>query len=95
MVSRDFYWKVFSTAALALTGAGDSYLREKWLMALMLTLPTVGGIIVFAQCCVGSDVLAWRLLYGAHYEAWRAHYRQMFDYGIREVLCCLGRRRYM
>ncbi|CAM6120436.1 unnamed protein product [Calypogeia fissa] len=74
---------------------GDTHLEQIWVMVLMLALPTVGCIIVFAQCCVGSDVLAWRLLYGAHYEAWRAHYRQMFDYGIREVLCCLGRRRYM
>ncbi|KAG6544343.1 hypothetical protein Mapa_014177 [Marchantia paleacea] len=69
--------------------------EQRWLVALMVALPTLGSIIVVAQCCVGSDVLAWRLLYGAHYGAWRAHYRQMFDYGIREVLCCLGRRRYM
>ncbi|BBN17699.1 sn1-specific diacylglycerol lipase [Marchantia polymorpha subsp. ruderalis] len=73
----------------------DGRNEQRWLVALMVGLPTLGSIIVFAQCCVGSDVLAWRLLYGAHYGAWRAHYRQMFDYGIREVLCCLGRRRYM
>ncbi|KAL2613069.1 hypothetical protein R1flu_024761 [Riccia fluitans] len=70
-------------------------IEERWLLLLMVALPTLGGIIVTAQCCVGSDVLAWRLLYGEHYGAWRAHYRQMFDYGIREVLCCLGRRQYL
>ncbi|CAN6228629.1 unnamed protein product [Urochloa humidicola] len=27
--------------------------------------------------------------------AWKAHYREVFDHGIREALCCLGRAKYL
>lgn len=62
-----------------------------WLVAA----PVLAWAIALAQCCAGSDVIAWRALYHDHDEAWRAHYREMFDYGIREVMCCFGRRRYL
>ncbi|KAL6616546.1 hypothetical protein ACP70R_038816 [Stipagrostis hirtigluma subsp. patula] len=47
-------------------------------------------VATIVQCATGSDVLRWRSFYASHDIAWRAHYRQVFDHGIREVLCCLG-----
>lgn len=61
----------------------------------LVVTPVLAWAMAVAQCCVGSDVIAWRSLYHNHSDAWRAHYREMFDYGIREFLCCLGRRQYL
>ncbi|URE04553.1 hypothetical protein MUK42_18956 [Musa troglodytarum] len=47
------------------------------------------------RCSTGSDVLRWRSFYATHDTAWKAHYREVFDHGIREVLCCLGRVKYL
>lgn len=66
-----------------------------WLQVLLVSVPLAAWVVTLAQCCMGSDVMAWRSLYNDHDEAWRAHYREMFDYGIREAMCCLGRRRYL
>jgi hypothetical protein len=68
---------------------------EFWLQTFLACLPVAAWVVAFAQCCAGSDVMAWRSLYRNQDEAWRAHYREMFDYGIREAMCCLGRRRYL
>ncbi|CAM6029646.1 unnamed protein product [Sphagnum balticum] len=68
---------------------------EFGLQTFLACLPVAAWVVAFAQCCVGSDVMAWRSLYHNQDEAWRAHYREMFDYGIREAMCCLGRRRYL
>lgn len=51
-------------------------------------------VAIIVQCATGSDVLRWRSFYASHDIAWRAHYREVFDHGIREVLCCLGRVKY-
>ncbi|KAJ1286666.1 hypothetical protein BS78_03G369500 [Paspalum vaginatum] len=51
-------------------------------------------VATITQCTTGSDVLRWRSFYASHDIAWRAHYREVFDHGIREVLCCLGRVKY-
>ncbi|KAG8054329.1 hypothetical protein GUJ93_ZPchr0001g31284 [Zizania palustris] len=51
-------------------------------------------VATIVQCTAGSDVLRWRSFYASHDIAWRAHYREVFDHGIREVLCCLGRVKY-
>uniref|UniRef100_A0A8I6X5I1 Fungal lipase-like domain-containing protein n=2 Tax=Hordeum vulgare subsp. vulgare TaxID=112509 RepID=A0A8I6X5I1_HORVV len=61
------------------------------LLIIFLVLMWVGTIV---QCATGSDVLRWRSFYATHDIAWRAHYREVFDHGIREVLCCLGRVKY-
>ena len=58
---------------------------------IFLVVMWVGTIV---QCATGSDVLRWRSFYATHDIAWRAHYREVFDHGIREVLCCLGRAKY-
>ena len=66
----------------------------KWLQTLLIILPIASVMVVIVQWCTGSDVMAWRSLYKTCEDAWRAHYREMFDYCIREALCCLGRSRY-
>ncbi|XP_072965575.1 uncharacterized protein [Typha angustifolia] len=47
------------------------------------------------MCFSGSDVLRWRSFYASRDAAWKAHYREVFDHGIREVLCCMGRTKYL
>uniref|UniRef100_A0A0D9W6I3 Uncharacterized protein n=1 Tax=Leersia perrieri TaxID=77586 RepID=A0A0D9W6I3_9ORYZ len=58
------------------------------LIALFLIL---SWVVVIVQCFTGSDILRWRSFYATHDMAWKAHYREVFDHGIREALCCLGR----
>lgn len=62
------------------------------LIALFLIL---SWVVVTVQCFTGSDVLRWRSFYATHDMAWKAHYREVFDHGIREALCCLGRAKYL
>lgn len=52
-------------------------------------------LVILIQCFTGSDVLRWRSFYSTHDTAWKAHYREVFDHGIREALCCLGRVKYL
>ncbi|CDP19311.1 unnamed protein product [Coffea canephora] len=47
------------------------------------------------QCCAGSDVLRWRSFYATEGNLWKAHYQEVFDHGIREAFCCLGRVKYL
>jgi hypothetical protein len=51
--------------------------------------------VALAQCFTGSDVLRWRSFYQSHDNAWKSHYREVFDNGLRETLCCLGRVKYL
>ncbi|PIA29866.1 hypothetical protein AQUCO_05800146v1 [Aquilegia coerulea] len=51
--------------------------------------------LVTLQCIAGSDVLRWRSFYATHDNAWKAHYQEVFDHGLREALCCLGRVKYL
>ncbi|KAG2567039.1 hypothetical protein PVAP13_7NG224500 [Panicum virgatum] len=62
------------------------------LIALFLIL---SWVVVIVQCFTGSDILRWRSFYATHDMAWKAHYREVFDHGIREALCCLGRAKYL
>ncbi|KAJ1271624.1 hypothetical protein BS78_06G141500 [Paspalum vaginatum] len=62
------------------------------LVALFLIL---SWVVVIVQCFTGSDILRWRSFYATHDMAWKAHYREVFDHGIREALCCLGRAKYL
>ncbi|CAN6483272.1 unnamed protein product [Victoria cruziana] len=62
---------------------------------LMLALLMLVWLLVSIQFCIGSDVLRWRSFYATHDSAWRAHYSEVFDHGIREALCCLGRIKYL
>uniref|UniRef100_A0A2P2Q7S9 Uncharacterized protein LOC105107673 isoform X1 n=1 Tax=Rhizophora mucronata TaxID=61149 RepID=A0A2P2Q7S9_RHIMU len=55
----------------------------------------MGFSVPLVQIFSGSEVLRWRSFYAAQDDAWRAHYEEVFDHGIREALCCLGRVRYL
>lgn len=44
---------------------------------------------------MGSDVLRWRSFYATQDDVWKAHYHEVFDYTIREVMCCFGRVEYL
>jgi hypothetical protein len=47
-------------------------------------------VATIVQCATGFDVLRWRSLYASYDITWRVHYHEVFDHGIRDVLCCLG-----
>ncbi|KAJ4954802.1 hypothetical protein NE237_011585 [Protea cynaroides] len=63
--------------------------------SLMVVFLVMVWFMVVLQCFTGSDVLRWRSFYATHDNAWKAHYREVFDHGIREALCCLGRVKYL
>ncbi|PKI52214.1 hypothetical protein CRG98_027389 [Punica granatum] len=65
---------------------------EKNMLAVFVIMVCVIAII---QCFAGSDVLRWRSFYVTEDKAWKAHYREVFDLGMREALCCLGRSKYL
>ncbi|XP_047180491.1 uncharacterized protein LOC124847129 isoform X1 [Vigna umbellata] len=53
------------------------------------------SFVAILQCFTGSDVIKWRSFYETHDHAWKCHYSEVFDHGIRETLCCLGRFNYL
>nr|XP_027103117.1 sn1-specific diacylglycerol lipase beta-like [Coffea arabica] len=62
------------------------------------TLALFMGVVcctTVVQCCAGSDVLRWRSFYATEGNLWKAHYQEVFDHGIREAFCCLGRVKYL
>jgi hypothetical protein len=68
--------------------------NSDWKHIMLMSFLVVMWVGTIVQCATGSDVLRWRSFYATHDIAWRAHYREVFDHGIREVLCCLGRVKY-
>jgi hypothetical protein len=64
------------------------------LLPVLLTLTITTWVAAVLPCVMGHDVLNWRSLYEMQDMAWRAHYHEVFDRNIREVMCCLGRPRY-
>uniref|UniRef100_J3L6T0 Uncharacterized protein n=2 Tax=Oryza brachyantha TaxID=4533 RepID=J3L6T0_ORYBR len=75
-----------------LSGHGQD--NSNWKYNLLISFIVIMWVATIVQCSTGSDVLRWRSFYASHDIAWRAHYREVFDHGIREVLCCLGRVKY-
>lgn len=75
-----------------LSGQGQD--NSDWKHILLIFFLVVMWVGTVVQCATGSDVLRWRSFYASHDIAWRAHYREVFDHGIREALCCLGRVKY-
>ncbi|MCO5583523.1 hypothetical protein L7F22_037434 [Adiantum nelumboides] len=73
----------------------DSDSEGGWHRGFFLALALAAWLLTITQCCLGTDILAWSSLYARHDDAWRAYYHEMFDYGIREALCCLGRAKYI
>ncbi|XP_038989675.1 uncharacterized protein LOC103717554 isoform X2 [Phoenix dactylifera] len=66
-----------------------------WKRFLVVSFLVLVWLVVIIQCFTGSDILRWRSFYATHDTAWKAHYREVFDHGIREALCCLGRVKYL
>ncbi|TVU15468.1 hypothetical protein EJB05_38990, partial [Eragrostis curvula] len=99
---RWLWWTRFGMAVGALQLVAAIYLMfvideadqvsGRALIALFLIL---SWVVVIVQCFTGSDILRWRSFYATHDMAWKAHYREVFDHGIREALCCLGRAKYL
>ncbi|XP_008445625.2 uncharacterized protein LOC103488587 isoform X5 [Cucumis melo] len=70
--------------------------HDRWLKRKLLVLFTIlVCFVALVQCFTGMDVLRWRSFYSTQDHAWKAHYSEIFDHGIREVLCCLGRSKYL
>ncbi|XP_042491705.1 uncharacterized protein LOC122071424 isoform X2 [Macadamia integrifolia] len=74
--------------------SGGCFLGTGKKQSLLVFFLVMVWFIVVLQCFTGSDVLRWRSFYATHDNAWKAHYREVFDHGIREALCCLGRVKY-
>lgn len=66
-----------------------------WKRNILILFVIMVCSVTLLQCFTGSDVLKWRSYYATKDDAWKAHYREVFDHGIREVLCCLGRVKYL
>lgn len=68
---------------------------QTWKRISVVSFLVLVFLVMIIQCFTGSDILRWRSFYATHDTAWKAHYREVFDHGIREALCCLGRVKYM
>ncbi|CAL0316295.1 unnamed protein product [Lupinus luteus] len=66
-----------------------------WMPKLLSVFMIMVFFVALVQCFTGSDVLRWRYYYETHDNAWKCHYMEVFDHGIRETLCCLGRVKYL
>ncbi|XP_071706429.1 uncharacterized protein [Rutidosis leptorrhynchoides] len=66
-----------------------------WLHSMVVVFIVMACLVTLVQCFTGSDVLRWRSFYTNENKAWKRHYREVFDNGIREALCCLGRSKYL
>ncbi|KAJ6680409.1 LIPASE CLASS 3 FAMILY PROTEIN [Salix purpurea] len=73
------------------TTSNDNKWKTKLLISFVITVFTIPLIHIF----VGPAVLRWRSFYQTQDDVWKAHYQEVFDHGIREALCCLGRVKYM
>ncbi|KAL9264080.1 Diacylglycerol lipase-beta-like protein [Drosera capensis] len=62
---------------------------------MLLPFMIITWFVALLQCFFGPDVLRWRSFYATHDHVWKAHYQEVFDHGIREALCCLGRAKYL
>ncbi|XP_060179453.1 uncharacterized protein LOC132609483 isoform X1 [Lycium barbarum] len=68
---------------------------SRWQRNMLILFMVITSYVAPVQCFAGADVLRWRSFYATEDNAWRAHYREVFDHGIREALCCLGRVKYL
>ncbi|KAH8489452.1 hypothetical protein H0E87_024901 [Populus deltoides] len=73
------------------TASNGNKWKTKLLISFVITVCTIPLIHIF----VGPAVLRWRSFYQTQDDVWKAHYQEVFDHGIREALCCLGRVKYM
>lgn len=68
---------------------------SKWQRTMLILFMVIISYVGPVQCFAGADVLRWRSFYATEDNAWRAHYREVFDHGIREALCCVRRVKYL
>ncbi|XP_024988747.1 uncharacterized protein LOC112523389 isoform X2 [Cynara cardunculus var. scolymus] len=66
-----------------------------WLHNMAVVFVIMVCYVTLVQCYSGSDVLRWRSFYTNENKAWKHHYREVFDQGLREALCCMGRVKYL
>ncbi|CAI9279230.1 unnamed protein product [Lactuca saligna] len=66
-----------------------------WLHSMLVLFIIMVCFVTLLQCFSGSDVLRWRSFYTNENKAWKHHYHEIFDHGIREALCCMGRIKYL
>jgi hypothetical protein len=74
--------------------SGHNQGNMDWNRILLIFFFVSTWVATIVQCAIGYDVLRWRSFYASHDNAWRAHYQEVFDRGIHEVSCCLGRTKY-
>lgn len=66
-----------------------------WQQNILVLLIIMVIFVATTQCFTGYDVLRWRSFYAREDNAWKTHYMEVFDHGIREAMCCLGRSKYL
>ncbi|XP_042456804.1 uncharacterized protein LOC122041243 isoform X3 [Zingiber officinale] len=74
---------------------GQHTVNQTWKKILVVSFLLLAWLVVIIQLFMGADILRWRSFYSTHDTAWKAHYSEVFDHGIREALCCLGRAKYL
>ncbi|KAK0607670.1 hypothetical protein LWI29_018442 [Acer saccharum] len=79
-----------SNCVLGVASSGIEWKRKLLLIYLIIVCS-----VALLQCFTGTDILRWRSFYESHDEVWKAHYQEVFDYGIRELMCCFGRVEYL
>ncbi|XP_028106234.1 uncharacterized protein LOC114305352 isoform X2 [Camellia sinensis] len=67
----------------------------KWQQDILVLFIIMMFYVGMVQCFTGSDILRWRSFYATEDNAWKTHYSEIFDHGIREALCCMGRVKYL
>lgn len=74
---------------------GQDTASKAWRHYAVISFLIFDWFVVIIQFFTGSDILRWRSFYSTHDSAWKAYYSEVFDHGIREALCCLGRAKYL
>uniref|UniRef100_K3XF02 Uncharacterized protein n=1 Tax=Setaria italica TaxID=4555 RepID=K3XF02_SETIT len=77
---------VLAEGSLKQCFSGKIQNNKEWKRILLIVFLVSMWVAIVVQCVTGSDVLRWRSFYASHDIAWRAHYREVFDHGIRELL---------
>ncbi|KAH9783869.1 Lipase 3 domain-containing protein [Citrus sinensis] len=79
-----------SRCALGVASDGNGWIRKLLVLFVIFVC-----FVALVQCFIGSDVLRWRSFYATQDDVWKAHYHEVFDYTIREIMCCFGRVEYL
>lgn len=75
--------------------AGVASNGNRWMQKLLVLFAIMVCFVALVQCFTGSDVLRWRSFYATQDDVWKVHYHEVFDHGIREIMCCFGRIQYL